>query len=48
MSPVLLSRPAADESAPFYHGYIARVPGEQVGEYLETQLGEVERLRSGV
>jgi hypothetical protein len=44
MNPLSLSRPAADESAPFYHGYIAQVPGEQVGEYLEAQLHEVERL----
>ena len=44
MRPLSLPRPAADESAPFYHGYIEKVPGEQVGEYLAAQLGEVERL----
>lgn len=44
MSPLLLPRPGADESAPFYHGYIDKVPGEQIGEYLTTQLREVERL----
>jgi hypothetical protein len=44
MRPLSLPRPAADESAPFYHGYIEKVPGEQVGEYLAAQPGEVERL----
>jgi uncharacterized damage-inducible protein DinB len=44
MRPLSLPRPAADESAPFYHGYIEKVHGEQVGEYLTAQLGEVERL----
>jgi len=44
MRPLSLPRPAADESAPFYHGYIEKVPGEQVGEFLAAQLGEAERL----
>ena len=44
MSPLTLSRPGTDESAPFYHGYIDKVPGERIGEYLASQLGEVERL----
>ena len=44
MSPLSLPRPGADESAPFYHGYIDKVPGEQIGEYLALQLREVERL----
>lgn len=44
MSPLSLPRPAADESAPYYHRYIEKVPGEQIGEYLTTQLREVERL----
>ena len=44
MTLLSLARPAADESAPFYHGYIAKVPGEQIGEYLEAQTREVERL----
>jgi DinB superfamily len=44
MRPLSLPRPAGDESAPFYHGYIEKVPGEQIGEYLAAQLGEVERL----
>ena len=44
MRPLTLPRPAADESAPFYHGYIEKVPGEHIGEYLAAQPGEVERL----
>lgn len=44
MRPLALPRPGADESAPFYHGYIRQVPGEQIGEYLAAQAGEVERL----
>jgi uncharacterized damage-inducible protein DinB len=48
MSSFSLPRPGADESAPFYHGYIDKVPGEQIGEYLAAQLGEVERLLAPV
>jgi uncharacterized damage-inducible protein DinB len=44
MSPLSLSRPGADESAPFYHGYIAKVPGEHIGAYLADQPQEIERL----
>ena len=44
MSPLSLPRPGADESAPFYHGYIGQVPGEQIGEYLASQPGVVARL----
>jgi hypothetical protein len=44
MSPLSLPRPGTDESAPSYHGYIEKVPGEQIGEYLVSQLQEVERL----
>jgi hypothetical protein len=44
MSPLSLPRPGTDESAPFYHGYIAKVPGDQIGTYLADQLQAVERL----
>ncbi len=44
MTTLSLPRPGADESAPFYHGYIAQVPGEEIGAYLSAQLGELERL----
>jgi hypothetical protein len=44
MSKLSMPRPGPDESAAFYHGYIAAVPGEEIGTYLEAQLGELERL----
>jgi len=44
MSALSLPRPGADESAPSFHGYIEKVPGERIGEYLAAQLDEVERL----
>jgi hypothetical protein len=46
MKPLTLPRPGADESAPFYHGYIEKVPGDRIGEYLAAQPREVERLLS--
>jgi uncharacterized damage-inducible protein DinB len=39
-----IPRPAPDEAAPFYQGYIAKVLGENIGEQLVDQLAEVERL----
>jgi hypothetical protein len=44
MSKLSVPPPRADESKAFYHGYIAQVPGEEIGTYLETQLPELERL----
>ena len=44
MTPVSIPRPSADEAAPFYQRYIARVPGENIGDQLIDQLAEVERL----
>jgi hypothetical protein len=44
MSTLTLARPALDESAPFYHGYIAQVAGEQIGGYLAEQVQELEYL----
>jgi hypothetical protein len=44
MTQLSLPRPAADEAAPFYQGYIAKVSGENIGEQLVDQLAEVERL----
>jgi DinB superfamily len=44
MSKLTLSRPAPEESAPFYHGYISQVPGEAIGKYLVEQLQDLERL----
>ena len=44
MTQLSIPRPAADEAAPSYHGYIAKVLGENIGEQLVDQLAEVERL----
>jgi hypothetical protein len=44
MTSISIPRPAADEAAPFYHGYIAKVSGENIGEQLLNQLADVERL----
>ena len=44
MSKLSLPRPAPDESAPSYHGYISEVPGELIGKYLVDQLHDLERL----
>ena len=38
MSKLSLPRPAPDEATAYYHGYIAEVPGEQIGKYLAEQL----------
>ena len=32
--PLVIARPAADEYAPFYHGYVAAVPGDDAGDAL--------------
>jgi hypothetical protein len=44
MSATSIPRPAADEAAPFYQGYIAEVRGENIGDQLREQAGEVEGL----
>ncbi len=44
MSALTLPRPAPDEAAPFFHGYIAEVGGENIGEQLLDQLAEIERV----
>ena len=44
MTALSVPRPAADEAAPSFQSYIAKVPGENVGEQLVDQLAEVERL----
>ncbi|MEA2724016.1 MAG: hypothetical protein QOH59_1787 [Gemmatimonadales bacterium] len=44
MTLLSIPRPAADEAAPFYHRYIAKVSGENVGEQLIDQLADVERF----
>jgi len=44
MPSLSIPRPGPDEAAPFYHGYIAKVAGENILEQLVNQLAEVERL----
>jgi len=44
MTSLSIPLPAADEAAPYYQRYIARVPGENIGEQLIDQLAEVDRL----
>jgi hypothetical protein len=44
MNTVIIPRPEADEAASFYHGYIAKVPDENVGAHLVDQLPELEQL----
>ena len=44
MSNLSLPRPGPDESAPFYHGYVSEVGGEQLGQYLLDQPRHLERL----
>ena len=48
MSTLTLTRPASDEAAQFYHGYIAEVAGENIGEQLPGQLTELEQLYSSL
>jgi uncharacterized damage-inducible protein DinB len=48
MSPLSIPRPSADESIPYYHGYIAKVPGENLGEQLTGQLQQLELLFESV
>jgi hypothetical protein len=48
MSGVSILRPQADEAAPFYHGYIARVTDDDLGAQLERQIHQVEQLFENV
>lgn len=42
------SPPAAGEYAPFYAGYVSRVPEEEILPVLEGQVGELRRLAEAV
>ena len=44
MTALSVPRPATDEAAPYFQSYIAKVPGENIGEQLVDQLAEIERL----
>ena len=42
------ARPAAEEYASFYAGYVANVPEEEILPVLEGQIGELRRLAAAV
>jgi hypothetical protein len=44
MATLEIPRPAEDEAAPFYHGYISKVTESNISEQLSEQLQEVEGL----
>jgi hypothetical protein len=48
MSTILITRPAPDESIPYYHRYIDKVSDEELGPQLTQQLREVEQLFENV
>ena len=48
MSMVTLTRPAPDESIPYYHRYIDNVSDEELGTQLIQQLREIEQLFENV
>ena len=48
MTSPILPRPGEGEYAPFYAGYIAKVPDGDVMKFLETQLREVRTLLSTI
>jgi hypothetical protein len=45
---LVVPRPAVDEAAPFYHGYIAGVPDERIAAHMSAQLQEVDQLLDGL
>jgi uncharacterized damage-inducible protein DinB len=48
MSTLRLPRPATDEAAAYYQGYISEVGDDNIGEQLVEQLSELERLLSAL
>jgi hypothetical protein len=48
MNAQLISRPQADEAAPYYFSYIDQVQGDQILQTLATQLDECSALFSGI
>ena len=40
----VIARPGADEYAPFYAGYVSRVPDDHVRDLLAAQIGETAAL----
>src|SRR5918994_7730125 len=48
MSVMTIARPEPEESLAYYHGYIARVSDEPLGNQLSEQLREIEQLFESV
>jgi hypothetical protein len=48
MSTILITRPAPEESIPYYHRYIDKVSDDDLGTQLLQQLREVEQLFENV
>jgi hypothetical protein len=48
MTTLMISRPAIDEAASSYQGYISKVPTENIGDQLSEQLREIEHLFESV
>ena len=44
MSVMTIARPEPEESLAYYHGYIAKVSDEPLGDQLTAQLREIEQL----
>jgi uncharacterized damage-inducible protein DinB len=44
MTSLAIARPQPNEAAPFYHGYIAKVTGDNIQDQLTQQVKEVEEL----
>ena len=43
---MIIKRPEQSEFAPFYAGYIGKVPDSGPGPLMQDQIGELEKLRS--
>ena len=43
---MIIKRPDQSEFAPFYAGYIGKVPDSGPGPLMKDQIGELEKLRS--
>lgn len=48
MPPATIPRPASDEHAPFYAGYVAELPGDDALAALAAQEGETAELLAGL
>ena len=44
----MIGRPAAEEAAPYYAGYIAKAPGDDPARAIELQLDEATKFFAGI